>query len=44
MNEEMESEMNKMDLTSGNLADSEDEGADEAVPIDIYKIRKNKGI
>ena len=37
MNEEMEAEMNKMDLTPGNLADSEDESADEAIPIYIRK-------
>ena len=28
MNEEMESEMNKMDLTPGNMVDSEDESVD----------------
>ena len=33
MNEEMEAEMNKMDLTPENLADSEDESVDEAIPI-----------
>ena len=29
----MEAEMNKMDLTPGNLADSEDKSVDEAIPI-----------
>ena len=37
MNEEMEAEMNKMYLTPGNLADSEDESVDEAIPIHIRK-------
>ena len=37
MNEEMESEMNKMDLTPGNLADSEDESVDESITIQIRK-------
>ena len=31
----MEAEMNKMDSITENLADSEDEGADEAVTINI---------
>ena len=35
MNEEMEAEMTKMDLTPDHLSNSEDEGADEAIPIHI---------
>ena len=42
MNEEMEAEMTKMYLTSDHLSDSKDEGADEAVPIDIIKERNTK--
>ena len=37
MNEEMESEMAKMDSIPDHLAYSEDEDADEAVPVDIIK-------
>ena len=37
MNEEMETELRKMDSRPGNLAVSEDESVDEAVPIDIRK-------
>ena len=44
MNEEMEAEMTKMDSIPDHLADSEDEGADEAVPVDIQKIKKDKSI
>ena len=33
----MEAEMNKMDLTPGNLVDSEDASVDEAIPIHIGK-------
>ena len=35
MNEEMEAEMTKMDSTPDRLADSEDEGSDEAIQIHI---------
>ena len=42
MNEEMESEMTKMDLISDHLEDSEDKCADEAVPIYIRKERTTK--
>ena len=42
MNEEMEAEITKMDSIPEHLADSEYEGADEAVPIDIKKERKKK--
>ena len=42
MNEEMEAEINKMDSTPGNLADSEDESVDEAIPIHIRKERTTK--
>ena len=35
MNEGMEAEMTKMDLTPDHLADSKYEGADEAIPIHI---------
>ena len=35
MNEEMEAELMKMDSKPDNLAVSEDESFDEAVPIDI---------
>ena len=42
MNEEMESETTKMDLTPDHLAKSEDEGADEAIPIHIRKERTTK--
>ena len=34
--------MNKMDLTAGNLAGSEDESVDEAIPIQIRKERTTK--
>ena len=37
MNEEMEAEITKMDSIPDHLADSEYEGADEAVPINIRK-------
>ena len=37
MNEEMEAEMTEMDLTPDHLADSEDEGVDEAIPIQIRR-------
>ena len=37
MNEEMEAEITKMDLTPDHLADSKDEGSDEATPIHIRK-------
>ena len=42
MNKEMESELVKMDSRPDNLAVSEDEGADEAVPVHILKERKTK--
>ena len=42
MNEEMEAEMTKMDLTPDHLEDSKDEGADEAIPIHIRKERMKK--
>ena len=42
MNEEMEAELMKMDSIPDNLAVSEDEIFDEAVPIDIRKERKKK--
>ena len=35
MNEEMESEVTKMDLTPDHFVDSKDEGVDEAIPIHI---------
>ena len=35
MIEEMKSEVTKMDLTPDYLADSKNEGADEAIPIHI---------
>ena len=37
MNEEMEAELMKMDSIPDNLAVSEDESFDEAVPLDIRK-------
>ena len=37
MNEEMEAEMTEVDLTPDHLADSKDEGDDEAIPIHIRK-------
>ena len=37
MNGKTEAEMTKMDLTPENLAESEDEVADEAIPIHISK-------
>ena len=37
MNEEMEAEMTKIDLTPNHLEDSGDEGFDEAIPINIIK-------
>ena len=43
-NEEMEAEMNKMYLTPGNLADSEYESVNEAVPIYIRKRKNHKSI
>ena len=42
MNEEMEAELMKTDSRPENLAVSEDESGDEAVPIDIRKERKTK--
>ena len=42
MNGEMESEMTRMDLTPDHLADSEDEGGDEGIPIHIIKERTIK--
>ena len=42
MNEEMEAELMKTDSRPENLAVSEDESVDEAVPIDIRKERKTK--
>ena len=42
MDEEMESELTEMDSIPDHLAVSEDEGADEAVPIHIRKERKKK--
>ena len=38
----MEIEMTKMDLTPDHLEDSEDEGADEVIPIHIRKERTTK--
>ena len=42
MNEEMEAELTEMDSIPDHLAVSEDEGADEAVPIRIRKEGKTK--
>ena len=42
MDEEMETEMTKMELTPDHLAHSEYEGADEAIPIHIRKERMTK--
>ena len=42
MNEEMEAEMNEVDSIPDHLAVSEDESADEYVPIHIRKERKTK--
>ena len=42
MNEEMEAEMNKMYLTPGKKAESEDSSVDEAIPIQIKKERTTK--
>ena len=42
MNEEMETEMTEMDSIPDHLVVSEDEGADESVPINIRKERKKK--
>ena len=42
INEEMEAEMTKMDLTTDHLADLEDEGVDEAISIHIRKERTKK--
>ena len=42
MNEEMEAELTEMDSIPDHLADSEYEGANEAVPIHIRKERKTK--
>ena len=39
MNEEMESETNKMDLTPGKKAESKYESVDEAIPLQIRKER-----
>ena len=44
MNEEMESELNKMDSRPENLAVSEDADVDEAIPIDLLKITKHRSI
>ena len=44
MNEEMEAEMTKMDLTPDHLAYSKDEGADEAIPIHFKKLKNDKSI
>ena len=41
MNEEMESELMRTDSIPDNLAVSEDERVDEAVPIDIRKRKKD---
>ena len=38
----MEAEMTRTDLIPDHLVDSEDEGADEAVPIHIRKERMKK--
>ena len=37
MNEEMEAELTEMDSIPDHLAVSEDEGADESIPIHIRK-------
>ena len=45
MNDEMEAEMNEMnevDVTPGNKADSEDKSVDKAIPIQIRKERTTK--
>ena len=42
MNEKMETELMKMGSIHENLAVSENESVDEAVPIDIRKERKTK--
>ena len=42
MDEEMEAELMEMDSIPNNLAVSEDESVDEAVPIDIRNERKTK--
>ena len=42
MNEEMEAQLIKTDSRPENLAASEDESVDEAIPIDIRKERKTK--
>ena len=42
MNEEMEAGMTKMDLTPDHLEDSEYEGVNEAIPINIRKERTTK--
>ena len=42
MNEEMEAQLMKMDSRPDNLAVSEDESVDEAVPIGIIKERNTK--
>ena len=42
MNEEMEAKMTETDSIPDHLAVSEDEGADEAVPIHVIKERKTK--
>ena len=42
MNEEMEAEMNEIDVTPGNKADSEDKSVDKATPIQIRKERTKK--
>ena len=42
MNEEMEAELTETDSIPDHLAVSEDEGADESVPIHIRKERNTK--
>ena len=42
INEEMEAEMTKMDLTPDHLADLENGGVDESTPIHIRKERMIK--
>ena len=42
MNDEMEAEINKMDVTPGNRADSEDNCVDKPIPIQIRKERTTK--
>ena len=42
MNEEMKAKMTKIYLTPDYLADSEDQGVEEAIPIHIRKRGTNK--